>query len=519
MADPFTLSDVMGYVSIACWLGAQFPQVLENIRRQSCEGLALPFLANWLLGDISNLVGCILTHQLPFQTWLATYFVFVDCTLVAQYFYYARPPKLTQPSLSHLRATASPAALRRMSLDRGTSRYRTLSAVAANVAAAAALAAQQDHHADRKRVSTRHTHYGTESSHEGASSLTRAPVNEEDDEDAFAAMADSFHSEGGYNIGRKRVSWSIERQGVPGQQHPGLPTSASPAVLQFLSETDSLSRGRSMERDLEADDQEEELTPTTSQRRSSRASRKGATVIFLGVWSLFGIFTLAGSKPGVPWVSTTKIGRVISPRDSIPKAVSITGISDSPSIPTHVYETSDSAVDLLSIPFLDEAPHNEPYPGAPSPERVLGRIFAWMCTTLYLTSRLPQIWKNFVRKSVEGLSMYLFVFAFLGNTFYVASILFSPKTFLPPPESTAFLRESIPYLLGSAGTLMFDVTIVMQSFIYRPRSRRHILTHSRLTEEETGLLSEDTLLAHPSGSDSAASIMNRGRTSRTRTTA
>jgi len=27
-------------------------QVLENIRRQSCEGLALPFLANWLLGHI-----------------------------------------------------------------------------------------------------------------------------------------------------------------------------------------------------------------------------------------------------------------------------------------------------------------------------------------------------------------------------------------------------------------------------------------------------------------------------------
>jgi hypothetical protein len=326
------------------------------------------------------------------QTWLATYFVVVDCTLVAQYFYYAHPPKLTPSSRSHLRATASPAALRRMSLDRGTSRYRTLSAVAANVAAAAALAAQQDHHTDRKRLSTRHAHHGTESSHEGASSLTRAPVNEEDDEDALAAMADSFHSEGGWNIGRKRVSWSIERQGVPAQQHAGLPTAAPPTVLQFLSDTDSLSRGRSLQRDLEADDQEEEeLTPTTPQRRSSRASRKGATVIFLGVWSLFGIFTLAGSKPGMPWVSTTKMGRVLSTRDNVPKAVPITGISDSPSIP---YETPDSAFDLLSIPFLGEAPHNEPYPGAPSPERVLGRIFAWLCTTLYLTSRLPQIWKN-----------------------------------------------------------------------------------------------------------------------------
>jgi hypothetical protein len=31
---------------------------------------------------------------------------------------------------------------------------------------------------------------------------------------------------------------------------------------------------------------------------------------------------------------------------------------------------------------------------APSKDRVVGRIFAWLCTTLYLTSRLPQIWKN-----------------------------------------------------------------------------------------------------------------------------
>jgi len=40
--------------------------------------------------------------------------------------------------------------------------------------------------------------------------------------------------------------------------------------------------------------------------------------------------------------------------------------------------------------------------------------------------------------------MYLFVFAFLGNVFYVASILFSPDVDLP--SSAAFLKESIPYV-------------------------------------------------------------------------
>jgi solute carrier family 66 (lysosomal lysine-arginine transporter), member 1 len=42
--------------------------------------------------------------------------------------------------------------------------------------------------------------------------------------------------------------------------------------------------------------------------------------------------------------------------------------------------------------------------------------------------------------------MYLFVFAFLGNTFYVASILLSEQSRAPPPESLAFLRESLPYV-------------------------------------------------------------------------
>ena len=40
--------------------------------------------------------------------------------------------------------------------------------------------------------------------------------------------------------------------------------------------------------------------------------------------------------------------------------------------------------------------------------------------------------------------MYLFIFAFLGNLFYVASILTSPKLELPPHEASAFIRESIP---------------------------------------------------------------------------
>lgn len=112
----------------------------------------------------------------------------------------------------------------------------------------------------------------------------------------------------------------------------------------------------------------------------------------------------------------------------------------------------------------------------------------------------------------------MFVFAFLGNTFYVASILSTPILWeyppdtqpihldlttpgllsssllqsepkLPPPSvppydtprARAFLRESLPYLLGSAGTLCFDVVIVTQGIIY---GRRELLEDEEDSEDE-----------------------------------
>ncbi|KAK0239973.1 CTLH/CRA C-terminal to lish motif domain-containing protein [Armillaria nabsnona] len=463
------LSEFLGYSSIACWLGAQFPQVLENIRSNSCEGLALPFLANWLMGDISNLVGCILTHQLPFQTYLATYFVFVDCTLVGQYIYYSirNPP-------SHVRARSLS---RRMSVDRPASRYRTLSVVAASVAKAAALAAQHDDHTGRPRSRSARLQDGyPDTSH---SRVSRESDDEVDDT-TLAALADSFHSEGGR---RTRISWSSERHGTRGGSVGRIPSrGALPAALHMSASSDvaeSLMRGRSLQRDAE------DLSEDPEPRR--RSSRRGTSMVFFGVWALFGVGALAGSQRHLPLTSTTThIGNVLAARGfRIPdhQTYSSLMVSDVPTTFEPVRNTD------VYVSTSEPSYHQTLF--QPTNERVLGRIFAWLCTTLYLTSRLPQIWKNYVRKSVQGLSMYLFVFAFLGNCFYVASIATSPNARLPPPASTDFIKESIPYLLGSGGTLLFDITIVMQSFIYAPKSRRR--SSSVSIEEDRRLLDGDTL--------------------------
>lgn len=115
-----------------------------------------------------------------------------------------------------------------------------------------------------------------------------------------------------------------------------------------------------------------------------------------------------------------------------------------------------------------------------------GRVAAWMCVCFYLTSRMPQIWKNFRRRSVEGLSILLFAAAFMGNLFYVLSILSSPLV----EEDETYLFESVPFLLGSGGTLIFDLTIMAQACMYAglsPQTRKKGLEY--LDEEEgSGLL-------------------------------
>ena len=59
-----------------------------------------------------------------------------------------------------------------------------------------------------------------------------------------------------------------------------------------------------------------------------------------------------------------------------------------------------------------------------------------------------------------------------------------------------FLTAQRSYLIGSGGTLMFDVTIITQSFIYRqrpsPRGRR-ISTHDASIAEEESLIRADDL--------------------------
>lgn len=64
------------------------PQIAENFRRSSAEGLSLQFIIIWLAGDVFNILGAILQGVLPTMLILAIYYTIADVVLLGQCFYY-----------------------------------------------------------------------------------------------------------------------------------------------------------------------------------------------------------------------------------------------------------------------------------------------------------------------------------------------------------------------------------------------------------------------------------------------
>lgn len=84
------LSGIAGSVSLACWMIVFTPQLYENWRRKSCEGLSLAFVIIWLAGDVFNVLGAAVQHVLPTMILLAVYYTLADVVLLWQCLVYGR---------------------------------------------------------------------------------------------------------------------------------------------------------------------------------------------------------------------------------------------------------------------------------------------------------------------------------------------------------------------------------------------------------------------------------------------
>jgi solute carrier family 66 (lysosomal lysine-arginine transporter), member 1 len=136
----------------------------------------------------------------------------------------------------------------------------------------------------------------------------------------------------------------------------------------------------------------------------------------------------------------------------------------------------------VSVCTTNHTEQKQPKP-APAGEtlsfNVLGQVFGYLCAAFYLGSRVPQLLLNFRRKSTDGLSLLFFLFACVGNLTYVLSIFaYSPRCAIIGRERSCrpgeavriygrYILMNLSWLLGSLGTLLLDMAIFVQFFLYR----------------------------------------------------
>lgn len=109
-------------------------------------------------------------------------------------------------------------------------------------------------------------------------------------------------------------------------------------------------------------------------------------------------------------------------------------------------------------------------------KEIFGYIIGIISAFLYLGSRLPQIFKNFKRRTTDGLSPLLFFCALMGNLTYSVSIfLMSTRV--------DFLLSKAPWILGSAGVVVQDLVVLLQFLFFGYIFKRSTVKKGELSDE------------------------------------
>ncbi|KAF1847789.1 PQ-loop-domain-containing protein [Cucurbitaria berberidis CBS 394.84] len=367
------ISTLLGTCSIISWLFAQLPQIYKNHKLKSTSGLSAFFLAEWLLGDITNLLGCLFTGQASWQVIIAGYYVFVDCCLCAQWVWY---------EMLHHGRPLRPIWGRWNASENG------------NAGAGA---------------SGMHQVWNGMGS---AAKVTHPP----EDPNSSTDKKDATPSSPGKNVPHSNPMDTF--------RIPNFARSPNPGKESWQ-------------------DSPSETSPNPHVRRvaaSSSPMPSPKTVLYISL-------VLAV-------LSHTSVATPVSPLAPGAYRISARSASSEPSL---------SAAEFA------------------------GKIFSWMSTFLYLGSRIPQLYKNQVRKSTAGLSPSLFAAAFFGNLFYSSSLLTNPCAWFDyapgqgsgwvGPEGSVqkdWVLRAAPFFLGAAGVLFMDAAVGLQ-FVYfgdnEPRGR------------------------------------------------
>ncbi|KAI3354408.1 hypothetical protein L3Q82_018927, partial [Scortum barcoo] len=146
---------------------------------------------------------------------------------------------------------------------------------------------------------------------------------------------------------------------------------------------------------------------------------------------------------------------------------------------------------LLALPKLiidNSTTLDTQNPATSKSVEITGYICGYLASVFYLSSRFPQLYKNFQRQSTEGTSYLLFALAMMGNGTYGLSVI----VVLPALKGSAhtFIIKHLAWLIGSLGVLILDFFVTAQFVIYRKNSSAKSSTLISIPEVEPLLCDE-----------------------------
>ncbi|CAN1224835.1 Probable vacuolar amino acid transporter YPQ1 [Linum grandiflorum] len=128
-----------------------------------------------------------------------------------------------------------------------------------------------------------------------------------------------------------------------------------------------------------------------------------------------------------------------------------TFLATSLNLPSHGNALAQACIGLTSRKLLQEG-------GMDS--SAVGQWLGWLMAAIYMGGRIPQIWLNIKRGSVEGLNPLMFVFALIANLTYVLSIIVRTTEWDK-------IKANLPWLLDAAVCVLLDLFIIVQYIYYR----------------------------------------------------
>ncbi|KAH7689731.1 putative membrane protein [Dioscorea alata] len=327
------ISFTLGLASLFFWAIAEIPQIITNFHSKSAHGVSLSFILTWILGDIFNLVGCLLEPlTLPTQFYTALLYTSVTVVLLVQTIYFDYWLKWWK---------------------------------------------NKSFNKDNKEVHERSQHLNADLLED----YSTKPL-----------------------LLNKRTLLSTR-------------SSPKADILYYMSARSLASSG----------------TPPCSSSY------------------------LVAPKSG----PSATLAHDSSSEDECNSPIYNTGTQTRPmSIPSRSVGYGTFIASSIGLPFQSKALLMEGQLTHEMQINTLGLCLGWIMAAIYMGGRLPQIYLNIKRGSVEGLNPLMFIFALLANATYVGSILVRSIEW-------ERIKANAPWLLDAIGCVLLDLFIIIQFAYYK----------------------------------------------------